>query len=329
MDQEAAESPGGVQVATTIHDDHSRSIINAVDSPDISMKWTLNPYRGCEHGCIYCYARPGHEYLSLSCGVDFETRIFAKREAPKLLRDALSRPSWRGEPIAMSGVTDPYQPIERDLRITRACLEVMLEFRQPVFLITKNRLITRDLDLLRGFASWQGARAAISLTTLDPKLASRMEPRASSPRDRLRAISELSEAGIPVSVMTAPIIPGLTDHEIPALLQAAAGAGATSGSFVMLRLPHQIKALFLEWLQRHYPLKAARVEALLRDVRGGELYDASFGSRMRGTGAFAESIARTFKLFAARYHLNQDRATLSSDHFKVPARDGQIDLFGS
>lgn len=329
LDEQRAEHPDGVQLPTEILDDQSRSLINHVDSPDLPFSWTVNPYRGCEHGCIYCYARPGHEYLSLSSGIDFETKILAKRDAPAILRRELSRRSWTGEPLVMSGVTDPYQPIERELGITRACLEVMLEFRQPVSLITKNRLITRDVDLFERFLPWGGVRAAVSLTTLDPVLASKMEPRASSPRDRLEAIRQLSAAGVHVTVMTAPVIPGLNDHEVPSLLEAASAAGAGSAGYVMLRLPHQIKALFLEWLQRHVPGKAAKIESLLRQVRSGELNDPKFKSRMRGVGPIADHISTSFKLFAARHGLDRSPPRLNSAEFRVPSGGGQLDLFGA
>ena len=237
LDELARERPNGVQVETRVEPDQSRSILNRVESPDIPGDWTLNPYRGCEHGCVYCYARPGHEYFGLSCGLDFETRLFAKHDAPELLRGALRNPSWKGESIALSGVTDPYQPIERELRITRRCLEVCAEACQAVSVITKNRLVTRDRDLLGELAKMGAAHAAVSVTTLDKALAAKMEPRASAPEDRLRAIRELSEAGVPVIVMTAPISPGLNDHEMPSILEAARDAGAVGAGYVMLRLP--------------------------------------------------------------------------------------------
>ncbi len=332
-DEDCASAPATPSCSpTTIIDDHARSVINPVESPDIPFSWTLNPYRGCEHGCIYCYARPGHEQLSFSCGLDFETKILVKRDAPALLRRELARPAWRGEPIMMSGVTDPYQPVERRLGITRACLEVMLKCRQPVGLITKNRLITRDIDLLAQFARWRGVRAAVSLTTLNPGLAAQLEPRASSPRDRLEAIARLSQAGVPVTVMTAPMIPGLNDHELPALLEAAARAGATSAGYVMLRLPHQVKALFLDWLARIVPDRAAKVESLLRQVRDGELNQTSFGLRMRGSGPVADTLAATFKVFSRRLGLSSQRPALNSSEFRRPAPEpdlgpGQLGLF--
>ncbi|MDX2148441.1 MAG: PA0069 family radical SAM protein [Planctomycetota bacterium] len=300
---------------TRVEPDATREILNFVDSPDLPFSWTINPYRGCEHGCIYCYARPGHEYFGLSCGMDFEARIFAKHEAPALLRAALLKPKWQGEPVVFSGVTDCYQPVERELRITRACLEVCVEFRQPVSIITKNALIERDIDLLSDLARDGAAFAAISLTTLDNKLASIMEPRTSSPQARLKAIERLASAGIPVTVMTAPIIPGINDRELPALLKAASEAGATSAGWVLLRLPYQLKPLFLEWLQRHFPDRAKRVESLIRQTRKGELYNAKFGTRGRGEGPLADQIRGVFKTFAKRHGLDTPRKPHSSAAF--------------
>ena len=316
LDERAAEHPSGTQVTTQVFDDTSRTIINRVDSPDLNFHWTINPYRGCEHGCIYCYARPGHEYLSLSCGLDFETKIYAKRDAATLLRQELLDPKWPGEPIVISGVTDPYQPVERDLRITRSCLEVLAEFRQAVSFITKSKLIVRDLDLLTELNHHNAVRAAVSLTTLDNALAAKMEPRAASPRDRLDAIRQLARAGIPVAVMTAPIIPGINDREIPSLLEAARDAGATSAGYVILRLPFQIKALFLEWLARHFPDRAAHVESLIRGMRDGALYDSRPRVRQRGTGPVAASIDATFKLFKRRLGLTSPMGGINTGAFR-------------
>jgi DNA repair photolyase len=330
LDEVLAESPDGSQVRTAVRDDATRTIINPVDSPDIGFKWTINPYRGCEHGCIYCYARPSHEYLGLSSGLDFETRIFAKRNAAALLRRELSAPAWKAEMIVMSGITDPYQPVEARLGITRSILEVLTECRQPVGFITKNRLITRDLDLLAELNRFRAVSAAVSLTTLDPELASRMEPRASSPRARLETLQKLAAAGIPVRVMVAPVIPGLNDREIPAILKAAAEAGAQGAGYVLLRLPHQIKDLFLDWLARLEPLKAGHVESLIRQARGGKLYDAAWHSRGRGTGAHADQIGQAFRLFRARYGLDREQPELSGESFQPPRVDGsgQLSLFG-
>ncbi|HYE61582.1 MAG TPA: PA0069 family radical SAM protein [Phycisphaerales bacterium] len=327
-EEETGDGGRGIQIKTTPLDDDTRTIINPVDSPDICFKWTVNPYRGCEHGCIYCYARPGHEYLGLSSGLDFETRIFAKPRAPELLRKALKHPRWTGEPIVMSGVTDCYQPMEREREITRACLKVCAEFRQPVGLITKNKLITRDLDILKEMNAWGGVHAAISITSLDNDLAHKMEPRASSPKARLEAVEQLASAGIPVRVMTAPLLPGLNDREVPALLKAAADAGAQGAGYVMLRLPYQIKDLFLDWLRREFPQRAAHVESLVRQMHGGELYSSTWFNRQRGTGPFAQQVGQTFKVFAKRYGLDKDLPKLNTTAFrKDVAEGGQMQLF--
>jgi len=329
LDEAHREHPGGRQVGTRIVADATRSVLNRVDSPDLGLHWTLNPYRGCEHGCIYCYARPTHETLGYSSGLDFETIIVAKHEAPALLRRELGRPSWRGEPISMSGVTDPYQPAEERLRITRGCLEVMAECRQPVGVVTKSALVLRDADLLRELAHFQAANVFVSVTTLDNRLASRLEPRAASPARRLETIERLAQAGIPVGVMVAPIIPGLTDSETARILEAAAGAGARSAGFVLLRLPHQVKDLFLEWLSREFPQRAGRVESLIRQTRGGGLYDPAFGARQRGEGPVAEHIAHVFRIFTRRFGLNRQPMRLSGDHFRPPrmSERGQLRMF--
>lgn len=312
---------------TTTLEDDSRSVVNRVDSPDLPFSWTLNPYRGCEHGCTYCYARPGHEYLGLSCGLDFETRIIAKHDAPALLRRHLARPSWTGEPIVMSGVTDPYQPVERELEITRRCLEVAAEHRQPISIITKNALVVRDLDLLRALNEHGACRVSISLTSLDNRLSASMEPRASAPAARLAAMRQLADAGIPVTVMTAPMIPGLNDHELPALLAAAARAGAGHAGYVLLRLPHQVKALFLDWLAREFPDRAAKVESLLRQTRDGDLYESSWNARLRGRGPIAQRIRSVFDVFARRHRLASAWPALRSDAFRRPGAAGQPTLF--
>lgn len=314
LDEQLREHPSGVQVRTSVLPDKTRSVINPVNSPDLKFGWTFNPYRGCEHGCIYCYARPTHENFGFSCGLDFETKIMAKFDSPELLRKELAAPKWKGESIMVSGVTDPYQPLEAKLKLTRACIEVFAEHSQPISIVTKNHLVTRDIDLLSRLAADKAVSVAVSVTTLDRELAAKMEPRASAPKDRLRAIRELTDAGIPVMVMMAPIIPALTDHEIPRVLEAAAEAGARSAGWVMLRLPHQVKALFLDWLARHYPDRAAKVENHIRESRDGALYDAAPFVRQRGVGERAEQIKRTFDLFVRRYDL-QRRSALSSDAF--------------
>lgn len=297
LDDELREHPCGKQVCTQVQEDDSRTILNHVDSPDLGFHWTVNPYRGCEHGCIYCYARPGHEYLALSSGLDFETRIFAKPKAAELLREQLLRPSWRGEKIMFSGVTDCYQPIESKLKITRACLKVCAELAQPISIVTKSRLVLRDLDLLQELGKHGAASVAISITTLDNTLASKMEPRASAPRERLETIRQLAAAGVRVNLMVAPVIPALNEAEVPAILQAAADAGASDAGYVLLRLPFQIKALFEEWLGRHYPDRASKVLNAIREMRGGELYQSAFFERQRGTGVRADQVAATFSLF--------------------------------
>lgn len=332
LDHDAAErsTDGSLSLPvlpTTVYADTTGSIINRVDSPDLPFSWTVNPYRGCEHGCVYCYARPTHETLGWSCGVDFETKIMAKRDAAALLAKELDHPRWKPETIVMSGVTDPYQPIERSLRITRACLEVLAARNQPVAIVTKNRLVTRDIDLLAGLAKVNAAAVSVSLTTLDRDVARKMEPRASAPEDRLRAMRELTEAGVPVTVMTAPIVPGLTDHELPRLLEAAAEAGATSAGWVMLRLPHQIKDVFLEWAAREFPQRAGRIEAAVRGMRGGALYISEWGKRHRGEGPLAEQIAANFRVFARRFGLDRARTPLSGAAFRRGNADGQMRLF--
>jgi DNA repair photolyase len=280
---------------TIFFKDAARSLIAYNDSPDVGFSASINPYRGCEHGCIYCYARPNHEYLDFSAGVDFETRILAKEDAPEILRRELLSPRWRPQTLAMSGVTDSYQPVERKMLLTRRCLEVLAEFRNPVGIVTKNHLVTRDIDVLGQLARYQAGAVFVSVTTLDADLAGKMEPRASRPAARLEAIRELSAAGIPVGVMMAPIIPGLTDHEIPAVLEAARAAGALSAGKVLLRLPFAVKDLFTDWLGRHYPLKKERILGRVRSTRSGQLNNSSFGSRMKGEGFWADSIQTLFE----------------------------------
>ncbi len=307
--------------------DRSRSLITRNDSPDVGFTYSINPYRGCEHGCIYCFARPTHEYLGWSSGLDFETKILVKTDAPQLLRQELAAADWPREVLAMSGVTDCYQPIERQLRLTRACLEVLVEFRQPVAVVTKNRLVCRDKDLLAALASYQAAAVYISITTLDSELAGRMEPRTSRPAARLAAIRELADAGIPVGVLTAPIIPGLNDHEIPAILRAAAEHGARFAGYIVLRLPYALKELFDAWLKRHYPERREKVLSRLRELRGGKLYDARWGTRMTGTGPIAEAIASLFRVAARQAGLDNPAPHLSAAHFRVPGQSRQPDLF--
>lgn len=311
---------------TEIFDDHSRSILVENDSPDVAARFTVNPYRGCEHGCVYCYARPFHEYLGLSAGIDFETKIFAKREAAPLLREALLAPTWGGDVIALSGVTDCYQPVERDLRLTRQCLEVLAEFKNPFAVVTKNRLVLRDLDLLVPMAKLDAAAVFVTVTTLDAELARKLEPRASTPAARLETIRRLAEAGVPVGTLVAPVIPGLTDHEVPAILAAVAKAGARSAAYVVLRLPHAVEALFADWLSEHAPLQREKVLGRLRELRGGKLYDSTFGTRMKGSGVFAAQLETMFRAFAKRQGLNERRLDLSSEHFARPGEQLTLDL---
>ncbi len=309
---------------TEFYQDSSKSIISTNDSPDVPMDATVNPYRGCEHGCIYCYARPYHEYLGLSAGVDFEQRIFVKSQAPALLRAELMATAWKPQRIGLSGVTDPYQPVERKLQLARGCLAVLAEFRNPVVVITKNRLVTCDIDLLRALADHQAAQVFLSITTLDDALAQVMEPRASRPALRLEAVRALADAGVPVGVMGAPISPGLTDHEGPAILDAAAAAGAFTAGHNVVRLPHGVKDLFAEWLAAHVPHRKDKVLNRLRSMRDGKLNDAAFGARMAGAGPFADSIHQMFELHRRRAGLTR-RLSLSTAAFRRP---GQLDLFG-
>ncbi len=303
---------------TQFYFDASESILTRNDSPDVGRGWGLNCYRGCEHGCAYCFARPYHEYLGWSSGIDFETRILVKQRAPALLRAELSSPRWRPEPIMMSGATDCYQPIERHFRLTRGCLEVLAEFRQPVGIITKNFLITRDLDLLAELARYDCVSVSVSVTSLDAELAGRLEPRAARPEHRLRAIRMLRDAGVPVNVLVAPIIPGLTDHEVPAILDAVAAAGAQRASYVLLRLPFAVKDVFIDWLDRTFPTKKERILSRLRDLHGGKLYDATYGKRMRGEGLLADQMKQLFEVSARRAGLNRTAFTLSTAHFRRP-----------
>src|SRR5918997_2371914 len=299
--------------------DVSRSIIARNDSPDIGFDASVNPYRGCNHGCVYCYARPTHEYLGLSAGLDFESKILVKEGAPELLRKQLSSPRWEPKVLSMSGVTDPYQPVEKRLLITRGCLEVLAKFRNPVVLVTKNHLVTRDLDILSDLASHRAAAVAISLTTLDDDLRRVMEPRTSRPVRRLAAVEKLAAAGIPVAVMTAPVIPGLNDHELPDLLSAAADAGASFAAYVPVRLPGAVRPIFEDWLSRHFPDRKEKVLNRIRSMRGGRLNDPDFGSRMRGEGVFAEHVSRLFDLGCRRAGIERGRfPKLSTAAFRRP-----------
>jgi len=308
--------------------DSSKSIIATNDSPDIPFDCSINPYRGCEHGCAYCYARPTHEYLGLSAGLDFETRILVKHDAPALLRAALMAKSWQPKNIAFSGVTDCYQPIERKLRLTRQCLQVLQEFKNPASFVTKNALIARDLDVLRDMAAWGGMRVFISITTLDSQLTRILEPRTSVPARRLWAVEQLANAGVPVGVMVAPVIPAITDHEMLGIMKAARDAGAISAGYVALRLPHGMKELFESLLEQHFPDRREKVLNRVREMHGGELYRSTFGNRQRGEGEFADQFSQMFKLGCERFGLNTHLPPLNCSLFRRPLAEGeQLPLF--
>lgn len=322
-DADPADSPAP---GTRFFRDTSRSVLAENDSPDIPVRFHFNPYRGCEHGCSYCFARPTHEYLGFSAGLDFETRIMVKEEAPALLRKAFLSPKWVPQTVGMSGVTDAYQPIERRAKITRRCLEVFAEFRNPVGVVTKNALVARDADLFAELAKYRAACVLVSVTTLDPELARVMEPRASAPAARLRAIRELTAAGVPCGVMFAPVIPGLNDHEAVDVLKAAAEAGARAANFVTLRLPFAVKDVFSAWLDQHFPAKKGRILGRIREVRGGKLNDSRFGNRMRGEGPWVEAFRQLFRSAKAQAKLPDDIPPLSAASFRRPGGK-QLTLF--
>ncbi len=313
---------------TTLTPEHARTIITRNTSPDIGFDRSINPYQGCEHGCIYCYARPSHAFMGLSPGLDFESRLFFKPEGARLLEQELSKPRYVCKRIHIGGNTDPYQPVERDLNITRDLLKVLQRFNQPFSIITKSVLIARDVDILGPMGRAGLTQAMISITTLDRALARTMEPRASTPAKRLEAIRKLADAGVPVGVGFAPVIPGLNDHELEAVLEAAARAGATSAMYVTLRLPLEIRTLFQEWLAEARPARAARVMSLIRQTRGGKDYDADWSQRMKGTGPVADLIAARFKAAVKRYGLDAGHPPLDISQFRVPASArSQRDLF--
>jgi len=309
-------------LVTQLQRDHSRSIIAHNQSPDVPFAQSINPYRGCEHGCVYCFARPTHAYLGLSPGLDFETKIFAKPDAARLLAAELRDPRYRVQAIAMGTNTDPYQPIERSAKITRAILEVLRDFNHPFTIVTKSALVVRDLDIIAPMAARRLCKIFVSVTTLDRALARAMEPRASTPAKRLAAIKALADAGVTVGVMSAPMIPALTDAEMEAILEAARNAGAVSAGYTMLRLPYEIKDLFVEWLEAHAPLKAKHVLSLIRDVRGGRLNSSEWGERMRGAGPFADLLAKRFRLACARLGLNKHDWSVDRSQFKPPPQAG-------
>lgn len=325
-----AEDAEPAQLATELTAETAKVIITRNDSPDVGFSASINPYRGCEHGCIYCYARPAHAYMGLSPGLDFESKLFFKPEAARLLEAELSKPRYRPEFIHIGGNTDPYQPQERRLRITRQVIEVLDRFNHPFSIITKSALILRDLDLLASMAARNLTRVAISVTSLDRRLSRSMEPRAAAPDKRIEAIRRLTGAGVPVTVMFAPCIPGLNDHEMEAVLERAAEAGASGAGYVALRLPLEIKDLFREWLETDHPDRARKVMSLVRQMRGGKDYDAQWGKRMRGEGPIGELMNARFKAAQKRYGLTQRWGELDVSRFRVPPKAGdQIDLFGA
>jgi DNA repair photolyase len=324
-DPEPAEI--GQAPSTVVETRSARTIIARNDSPDIPFSQSINPYQGCEHGCIYCYARPSHAYLGLSPGIDFETRIFAKVNAAELLRKEVSRPGYRCDIIAIGSNTDAYQPVERELRITRGVLEVLHEFRHPVGIVTKSVLVERDIDLLAPMAADGLAEVFVSVTTLDADVARHLEPRAAAPLRRVGTLRRLAEAGIPCGVLVAPVIPFLNDKDIERILEQACKAGATRAGYQMLRLPHEVKDLFKDWLARHYPLKAAHVMARVRDLRGGKENDPRFGTRMQGEGCYADLVAQRFEVACKRLGLNASgRGRLDTSRFRVPGPE-QMRLF--
>jgi len=325
-DLEWLEMEGDRSIKTEYFRDTTREILARNDSPDISFTYSLNPYRGCEHGCIYCYARPTHEYLGLSAGLDFETKIMVKSDAPALLRKRLNARGWKPQVVAFSGNTDCYQPAEKRFKLTRRCLEVFLEFRNPIGIITKNALVSRDIDLLREMAKRNLVCVTLSITTLDNRLARKMEPRTSSPARRLETLTLLLAAGIPTIVNVAPVVPGLTDHEMPAILQEAAKRGVRQAAYILMRLPHSVKELMSVWLEKHYPDRKEKVLNAVRSTRAGALNDPCFGSRQSGIGVRAETIRGMFAVCCEKYGLNGEKMSLSTDHFRRPA-PGQYELF--
>lgn len=317
-----------LKLKTTITPETPKTVINRNQSPDLPFELSINPYRGCEHGCIYCYARPAHAYVDLSPGLDFESKLFSKPDAAKVLRQELRKPGYRCSPISLGANTDAYQPIERKLKITRSIIELLAECSHPLTIISKSALVERDIDLLAPMAEKNLVQVFLSVTSFDRELVRRMEPRAAAPQRRIETISRLTQAGIPAGVMMAPIIPGLNDEEIERIIATAAGAGAQFAGYVMLRLPREVRDLFIEWLQTHYPLKLSRVMANIRDVRDGKESDANFGSRMRGVGQIAGLIKQRFAKSVRDNKLNLSRKDLSCDLFLPPEKSSaQLSLF--
>lgn len=311
---------------TRLLKDHTKNVISTNNSPDIPFDVSLNPYRGCEHGCVYCYARPTHEFLGMSAGLDFESKIVVKYDAPDLLRKTLSGKKWKPQPLVMSGVTDPYQPIEKKLRITRQCVEILAETRHPLAIITKNYLVTRDIDQLQKLAEVNAVKVTVSLTSLNRSLTAKMEPRTSRPEKRLQAIEELSRAGIPVHVNLAPLIPGLTDDEMVPLLNAASYAGAKSASYIILRLPYGVKDLFIKWLEDYFPDRKSKVLNRLLELKGGVLNRKEFMERFQCEGPYDEQLRQLFVIHTKKLGLNTSRQKIESQHFKRP-KNGQLSLF--
>jgi DNA repair photolyase len=313
---------------TVFFHDTTRKIIATNDSPDVGFEASINPYRGCEHGCVYCFARPTHEYLGFSSGLDFESKIMVKPEAPRLLRAELAGAKWEPKTLQLSGVTDCYQPIERKLKLTRQCLEVLAECCNPVSVLTKNHLITRDIDIMKKLAAHQAVVALVSITTLDAELAMKMEPRASAPARRIAAVEALAQAGIPVGIMAAPIIPGLNDQEMPAIVASATKAGATFAGYQPVRLPFAVKDLFHDWLQRHFPDRKEKILRRIRDMRGGKLNESEFGKRMRAEGIWAQQLKSMFEMAKKRAGMTGSFPILSTAAFRRPAAP-QMELWDS
>lgn len=310
------------RLKTVVTQETARTIVSHNESPDIPFRSSINPYKGCEHGCVYCFARPSHAFLDLSPGLDFESRIFAKPNAAELLRETFRKRGYRPEVIALGANTDPYQPVERKLELTRSLLEVFVEFSHPLIIVTKSNLVLRDLDLLRSMAKHSLVSVFLSITTLDRDLARRMEPRAPTPERRLEALRGLHENGVPVGVLASPMIPAINDHELEAILDAAVAAGATTGSYLLLRLPHELKAMFDDWLREHFPDRAEKVLGRLREIGNGSLYDSSFGLRMHGQGQHAELLRRRFQIAARRLGLGMQESIHDVSHFRVPPEAG-------
>jgi DNA repair photolyase len=327
-----AEEPPAAELKTEVAIERARSIVSHNDSPDVGFDRSINPYRGCEHGCIYCYARPSHAYLELSPGLDFETKLFAKTNAAELLREALAKPGYQPQPIALGANTDCYQPIERRFKITRQILEVLAECEHPVTLVTKSALVERDLDLLAPMAAKNLVKVYVSIGTLDRELARKLEPRAASPQRRIDVLKSLSSAGVPCGVMVAALIPALNDKTMEHVLEAAAQAGAAEAAYVIMRLPNELKDLFKEWLAEHYPQRAEHVMSVVRDMRGGKDNDPRFGTRMTGTGSYAELMEKRFEIACRRFGLNsreapRGRAELDCSRFRPPSIGGQMSFF--